>query len=382
MGPLAGYRVIEIAGIGPGQLCGMLLAEMGAQVIRIVRAEDADASLRMPAAANLMNRSRPAVAVDLKREEGAALVLGLCETADVLFEGFRPEAMERLGLGPGPCQARNPRLVYGRMTGWGQQGPLAGEAGHDSNYLALTGALAAIGERDGPPVLPLNLVADFGGGALYLALGIVAALLEASRSGRGQVVDAAMVDGVASMTTLFHGLRAAGLWQERRGSNLLDGGAPFMRAYRTRDGRFMAVAALESRFFRNLLEGLGIADFDPARQMNPEDWPGLQRRLEDAFASRTRDDWAAHFAGRDACVTPVLTFSEATRHPHNVARGVFVEVEGIVQPAAAPRFSRTPAAVRAGPRAMSAGAVETLCTWGLAREAVLSLVEAGVVRGD
>jgi len=381
MGPLAGYRVIEIAGIGPGQLCGMLLAEMGAQVIRIVRVEDADASLQIPAAANLMNRSRPAVAVDLKRGEGAALVLGLCETADVLFEGFRPGAMERLGLGPGPCLARNPKLVYGRMTGWGQDGPLAGEAGHDTNYLALTGALAAIGERDGPPVLPLNLVADFGGGGLYLALGLVAALLEASRSGQGQVVDAAMVDGVASMTTLFHGLRAAGMWRERRGGNLLDGGAPFMRTYRTRDGRFMAVAALENRFYRNLLDALGLADLDPARQMNMEDWPELERRLGDAFASRTRDDWTAHFAGRDACVTPVLTFSEAPRHPHNVARGVFVEVDGIVQPAAAPRFSRTPGAVRSGAAGTATDAVETLGAWGVKRADVLSLVEAGVVRG-
>jgi len=289
--------------------------------------------------------------------------------------------MERLGLGPAPCTARNPRLVYGRMTGWGQDGPLAGEAGHDTNYLALTGALAAIGERDGAPVLPLNLLADFGGGGLYLALGLVAALLETSRSGRGQVVDAAMVDGVASLTTLFHGLLAAGLWRERRGSNLLDGGAPFMRTYRTRDGGDVAVAALENRFYRNLLDGLGLTELDPARQMNPADWPELQRRLEEAFASRTRDEWAAHFARRDACVTPVLTFTEATRHPHNVARATFVEVDGIVQPAAAPRFSRTPGAVRSGPAAPATDAAATLGAWGIPREDVLSLVEAGVVRG-
>jgi len=381
MGPLAGYRIIEIAGIGPGQLCGMLLAEMGAQVVRIVRAGDDDTTLHLPAAANLMNRSRPAVAVDLKHPEGAALVLRLCETADVLFEGFRPGVMERLGLGPAPCMERNPRLVYGRMTGWGQDGPLAGEAGHDTNYLALTGALAAIGEKDGAPVLPLNLVADFGGGGLYLALGLVAALLETSRSGRGQVVDAAMVDGVASLTTLFHGLLATGLWRERRGSNLLDGGAPFMRSYRTLDGGFVAVAALENRFYRNLLEGLGLSDLDPARQMNPADWPELERRLEEAFASRTRDEWAAHFAGRDACVTPVLTFTEATRHPHNVARGTFVEVDGVVQPGPAPRFSRTPGTVRSGPSGPAREAVETLGDWGVPREDVLRLVEAGVVRG-
>lgn len=381
MGPLAGYRVIEIAGIGPGQLCGMLLAEMGAQVVRIVRAGAEDATLHLPPAANLMNRSRPAVAVDLKHPDGAALVLRLCETAHALFEGFRPGVMERLGLGPGPCMAANPALVYGRMTGWGQEGPLAGEAGHDTNYLALTGALAAIGERDGAPVLPLNLVADFGGGGLYLALGLVAALLETSRSGRGQVVDAAMVDGVASLTTLFHGLRAAGLWRERRGSNLLDGGAPFMRTYRTRDGGYVAVAALENRFYRNLLQGVGLADIDPSRQMNPADWPALEQRLEDAFGTRTRDEWALHFEGRDACVTPVLTFSEATRHPHNVARGTFVEVEDVVQPGPAPRFSRTPGAVRSGPSGPAMGAVETLGDWGIPREDVLSLVEAGVVRG-
>jgi alpha-methylacyl-CoA racemase len=379
MGPLSGYRVIEIAGIGPGQLCGMLLAEMGAQVLRIVRFEDADAALHLPAAANLMNRSRPAIAVDLKRPQGVDLVLRLCVSADVLFEGFRPGVMERLGLGPEPCQSRNPRLVYGRMTGWGQGGPLAREAGHDTNYLALTGALAAIGERDRGPVLPLNLVADFGGGGLYLALGLVAALLEASRSGRGQVVDAAIVDGVASLTTLFHGLLAAGLWRERRGSNLLDGGAPFMRTYRARDGGHVAVAALENRFYRNLLQGLGITDLDPARQLDIEGWPELERRLEQAFASRSRDEWAEHFAGRDACVTPVLTFREATRHPHNLARGTFVDVDGIVQPAPAPRFSRTPGAVRSGP-APEGDTAEVLGPWGMTREDVLRLAEAGVLR--
>ncbi len=337
--------------------------------------------MRIPAAANLMNRSRPAVAVDLKDPEGAGLVLRLCESADALFEGFRPGTMERLGLGPEACLARNPKLVYGRMTGWGQDGPLSGEAGHDTNYLALTGALAAIGERDRGPVLPLNLVADFGGGGLYLALGLVAALLESTRSGRGQVVDAAMLDGVASMTTLLHGLLAAGLWREQRGSNLLDGGAPFMRAYRTRDGGYVAVAALENRFYRNLLEGLALADIDPARQMHAVDWPDLERRLESAFAARTREEWEAHFAGRDACVTPVLTFSEATVHPHNKARGTFVEVDGIVQPAPAPRFSRTPSAVRSVPTGHDPDPAEALGAWGIPREEVLRLVATGAIRG-
>lgn len=380
MGPLKGIRVIEMAGIGPGQLCGMLLADMGADVLRITRVEDVESGPAIPERFNLMNRGRSPLAVDLKHSAGVDLVLRLCDSAQALFEGFRPGVMERLGLGPAECLARNPALVYGRMTGWGQVGPLAHEAGHDSNYLALTGALAAIGEPDGPPVLPLNLVADFGGGGLYLALGLVAALLEASRSGRGQVVDAAMVDGVASLTTLFHGLLAAGLWREHRGSNLLDGGAPFMRTYRTRDDGYVAVAALENRFYRNLLHGLGITEFDPEAQMDSADWPRLERRLEQSFAARTRDEWALHFAGRDACVTPVLDFSEATGHPHNVARGTFVEVDGIVQPAPAPRFSRTPGAVRSGP-AVRADPVDVLGSWGLEPDEVLRLAAAGVLRG-
>ena len=380
MGPLAGLRIVEIAGIGPGQLCGMLLAEMGADVLRITRLGAADPGLGLPPRFDLMNRSRPALPVDLKHPDGVELVLRLCERADVLFEGFRPGVMERLGLGPADCMDRNPRLVYGRMTGWGQDGPLAQEAGHDANYLALSGALGAIGECDGPPVLPLNLVADFGGGGLYLALGLLAALLETSRSGRGQVVDAAMADGVASLTTLFHGLMAAGFWQERRGSNLLDGGAPFMRSYATRDGGFVAVAALERRFYRNLLEALGLDGVDPDGQFDTRLWPQTAQRMAEVFLTRSRDEWAAAFAGREACVTPVLTLAEATRHPHHVARGTYVEVDGIAQPGPAPRFSRTPGAVTGGPREPGIGASDALSAWGVEDDELRRLAGAGVVR--
>lgn len=380
MGPLAGFRIIEIAGIGPGQLCGMLLADMGAQVLRVSRFEDAESGPAIPARFNLMNRNRPTMAVDLKNAAGTGLILRLCESADALFEGFRPGVMERLGLGPEACLGRNPRLVYGRMTGWGQDGPLAAEAGHDTNYLALSGALASIGERDGPPVLPLNLVADFGGGALYLAVGLLAAMLEATRSGRGQVVDAAMIDGVASMTTMLHGLVAAGLWREQRGRNLLDGGAPFMRTYATADGGYVAVAALENHFYRNLLEGLGLAEVDPTRQMQVADWPGLQRRFAATFAKRSRSEWEAHFAGRDACVTPVLSLSEAVRHPHNVARRTFVDVDGITQPAPAPRFSRSGSAVPVPTATCNAGLTQVLDGWGVSAGECDRLAAAGALR--
>lgn len=382
MGPLAGYRIIEIAGIGPGQLCGMLLADMGAQVLRVSRLEDLESGPAIPDRFNLMNRNRTSVRLDLKRREGTEFVLQLCGCADALFEGFRPGVMERLGLGPDACMARNDKLVYGRITGWGQEGPLAAEAGHDTNYLALSGALSSIGERNGPPILPLNLVADFGGGALYLALGLLAAMLEASRSGRGQVVDAAMIDGVASMTTLFHGLMAAGLWHEQRGMNILDGGAPFMRTYATSDGGYVAVAALENRFYRTLLEGLGLVDVDPTRQMQAADWPELQRRFQAVFAARSRAEWEAHFAGRDACVTPVLSLSEAVRHPHNVSRKTFVEVDGIPQPAPAPRFSRTRNAAPTAPGLAGGTVMDVLGSWGVPPEDCEGLARIGALRVD
>ncbi len=380
MGPLKGVRIIEIAGIGPGQLCGMLLADMGAEVLRIERIAAAELGVSLPARFDLMNRSRTAVALDLKRAEGVELVLELCGSADALFEGFRPGAMERLGLGPEACMARNPRLVYGRMTGWGQAGPLAGRAGHDPNYIALAGVLSCIGERGGGPVYPLNLVGDFGGGGTYLALGLLAGILEASRSGQGQVVDAAMVDGAASLMTAFHGLVAAGMWREERGSNILDGGAPFLRPYETADGQHVVIGALEPRFFRLLLEKMGFDDIDPVAQNDRSQWPALRRRFEDAFRTRTRQEWCDLLQDTDACFAPVLSLTEATRHPHATARRAYVDVDGIIQPAPAPRFSRTPSAISRPPRPAGAGAAQALTGWGIDAAKVQALGRAGVLK--
>jgi alpha-methylacyl-CoA racemase len=372
MGPLHGLKIVEIAGIGPTQFCGMLLADLGAEIIRIERPVDDDPVARIPPEFNLMNRSRPTITADLKSESGRALVLRLCEDAVALFEGFRPGVMERLGLGPEDCMARNPGLVFGRMTGWGQQGPLAKTAGHDANYIALSGALAAIGEKDGDPVYPLNLVGDFGGGGAYLALGLLAGILEASRSGNGQVVDAAMVDGASSLMTVFHGLAAAGLWREERGSNVLDGGAPFARPYRTADGKYIVIQPLENRFYRELLRLLGIHDLDPRSQHDPARWPAVHTRLEQAFLARTREEWCELLEGSDACFAPVLTMSEAAQHPHIRARKTLVELNGITQPAPAPRFSRTPGQVQqaaGGPE--QAGPV--LDKWGLSEKEIEAL---------
>lgn len=365
MGPLTGFRIIEIAGIGPGQFCGMLLADMGAQIIRIDRKTDVDLGIGMPAKYNLMNRSRPAIGVDLKSQSGVGLVLKLCESADALFEGFRPGVMERLGLGPDDCMARNGKLVYGRMTGWGQSGPLADAAGHDGNYASLAGVIGAIGEQDGPPSIPLNLTADFGGGGAYLVMGILAALLEANRSGLGQVVDAAMVDGAASLMTLFFGLHAAGYWRERRGNNILDGGAPFYRAYRTSDDKYIIVCAIEVRFFKTLLESLGIDDISPAEQHAQHKWPQQIERFEEIFASKTRDEWRELLEGTDACFAPVLSLSEAPQHEHNIARGTFVDIDGITQPAPAPRFSRTVSEISQAAAKTNPDLHAVLSDWGL-----------------
>ena len=368
MGPLQGIRIVEIAGIGPTQLCGMLLADMGAQVIRLRRAAAADTGIDLPDRFDVMNRGRPSIDVDLKSERGRELVLRLCEKADALFEGFRPGVMERLGLGPDACMARNERLVYGRMTGWGQDGPLADRAGHDTNYIALAGALHGIGSADRPPPLPLNLIGDFGGGALYLAVGLLAALLEAGRSRRGQVVDAAMVDGTASMLTLFYGLMAGGLWAERRESNVLDGGAPFARCYATRDGGFIAVCALETEFFAALLEALSIRDIDPADQYDTTSWPAQMNSIANAFAGKTRDEWSEILSGVDACATPVLTLSEASAHEHARLRGTYVEIDGIRQPGPAPRFSRTASEARGAPPDARDSARRMMLDWGFGED--------------
>lgn len=346
MGPLDGIRIIEIAGIGPGPFCGMLLADMGADLVRIERPGGSGAGIDIPDKYNVLNRGRPTITVDLKTAEGVALILKLCSKADALFEGFRPGVMEQLGLGPGDCMAVNPKLVYGRVTGWGQDGPLARTAGHDGNYASLAGAIGAIGDKDGPPAVPLNLVGDYGGGGAYLAIGILAALLEAARSGQGQVVDAAMIDGAASLMTVFYGLHAGGMWQDARGSNLLDGAAPFYRPYKTKDGGYVFVGAIEPQFFAVLLDRAGVTDIDPVDQYQQAGWPQHVEILSTAFAKKSRDEWTDIFSGTDGCVAPVLSLSEAPGHPHNVARKMFVEMDGVVQPAPAPRFSRTESVVR------------------------------------
>ena len=336
MKPLSGLRILEFDGLGPVTFAGMVLADLGAEVLRLTRSATAGAPAFSDVGGEILHRGRAAVAVDLKDPADLERVRALVDSADALIEGFRPGVMERLGLGPEVCAARNPGLVFGRVTGWGQSGPMAREVGHDLNYIALSGALSMMGEPDRPPRPPLNVVGDYGGGAMVLVVGVLAALLEARTTGRGRTVDAAMTDGSALLTSLFHALGARGLWREARGANLLDGGAPFYRCYTCRDGRFVAVGALEPQFYAALLEGLGVAAAE-APQFDMTGWPALHARFAEAFASRDRDEWAAHFAGTDACVTPVLTTAEAPDHPHNAARGTFVK-QGVVQPAPAPRF--------------------------------------------
>ena len=349
-GPLAGLRVVELAGIGPAPFCAMMLADFGADVVRIDRADAADLGIPIEPRRDLLNRGKRSIVLDLKSERGRELALELIEGADALVEGFRPGVTERLGLGPDPCLARNPRLVYGRVTGWGQQGPLAHAAGHDINYIAVAGALGAIGPGpDEPPVAPLNLVADFGGGGAYLALGIACALLEARASGRGQVVDAAMLDGVLSLMTALYGMREAGQWNDARGSNLIDGGAPWFTCYRTRDGGWLAVGAIEERFYRAFVAGLEL-DLSclPPREDTAR-WPELRRTFTQSIASRDRDEWLHVFEDVDACVSPVLSLAEVSSHPQVALRRGFVECFGVEQPAPAPRFGRTQAAIRRPP---------------------------------
>lgn len=373
MGPLKGFKIIEIAGIGPGQLAGMLLADMGASVIRIDRPVNAGVGFAIDPRFDILNRSRPLIGVDLKSRQGAELVLDLCADADAIFEGFRPGTMERLGLGPAECMTRNPRLVYGRMTGWGQEGPLSGAIGHDANFIALTGVYAAIGEKGGAPVYPMNLVGDMGGGGTYLVMGMLAALLEASKSGRGQVVDAAMIDGAASQMGMIWGLRAAGMWQDERGSNILDGGAPFSCAYKTSDGQYIAVASIENRFYRNLLESLGIDDINPARQYDASQWGAARQKLQSVFATKTRDEWCELLDGTDTCCTPILTMSEVASHPHNTARKTFIEVEGIPQPGPAPRFSRTSSEISKAAGPANPDIHQVLSEWGASAEILAGL---------
>jgi len=347
-GPLQGLRIVEIAALGPAPFCGMVLADLGADVVRVDRADAVTGGHTKSTRNELMGRGKSSIGVDLKHEEGVDVVLRLVEGADALIEGFRPGVTERLGIGPAPCLARNPALVYGRMTGWGQDGPLSGRAGHDIDYIALSGALAAIGSEE-EPVPPLNLVGDFGGGGMFLAVGLLAAVFYARETGTGQVVDAAMIDGSALLTTAMHGHIAEGWWAPRREANLLDGGAPFYAVYETADGGYVAVGALEPKFFAALLEGLDIDRDSLPAQGDRAGWRTIKAVLASKFASRSRDEWAEHFAELDACVAPVLNATEAPSHPHNKAREVFIEVDGVTQPAPGPRFSATPPARPPGP---------------------------------
>jgi alpha-methylacyl-CoA racemase len=386
-GPLTGITVVEMAGIGPGPFAGMMLADLGANVTRVdrlsvglggagwVRGPSTMAAVR----ADVVSRGRRSIAVDLKSAVGVELVLRLIDSADVLIEGYRPGVMERLGLGPEVCLGRNPRLVFGRMTGWGQDGPLAQVAGHDINYISLSGALAAIGRHGEAPLPPLNLVGDYGGGGLILAYGVVAALLSAARTGTGQVVDAAMLDGSALLMAQFFGMKAIGRWTDERGSNLLDTGVPFYDVYPTADGGYLSVGPLEPAFFATLLERLGIDDIDVGTQYNPRSWPALRLRLAAEFVSRTRAVSEELFAGVDGCVFPVLSMSEAPQHPHNVARGTFVTRDDVVQPAPSPRFSATPARLELPPPAVGEHTDEVLADLGLSDDEVLKLRESGVV---
>ncbi|MFF3612164.1 CaiB/BaiF CoA transferase family protein [Streptomyces sp. NPDC002580] len=345
-GPLTGVRVVELAGIGPGPFAAMLLADLGADVVRVDR--PGGPGLGVDPAHDVTNRNKRSVIIDLKAEDGPSLVLDLAARADILIEGYRPGVAERLGVGPDACRARNPKLVYGRMTGWGQEGPLAQRAGHDIAYIALTGTLGMIGAPDEPPAVPANLLGDYAGGSLYLVVGVLAALHHARATGAGQVVDAAIVDGTAHLSTMIHGMMAVGGWQDRRRANLLDGGCPYYGTYETADGRHMAVGPLEQRFYDDFVDLLGIPELGPARK-DPARWEELRETIAARFRTRTRDEWTAVFEGTDACVAPVLSLREAPGHPHLAARGTFVDHGGITQPAPAPRFSATPTSVRGGP---------------------------------
>jgi alpha-methylacyl-CoA racemase len=385
MGPLEGLRVLEMAGLGPGPFAAMMLADMGAEVVRIDRpaAQEGSGSRerrdRVDPRLSAMNRGRRSVAVDLKQPEAAEVILRLVERADALIEGYRPGVMERLGLGPDVCLARNPKLAYGRMTGWGQDGPLARAAGHDINYIALAGALRNFVRPPDRPVAPLNLVGDFGGGGMLMAFGLLCAIVEAARSGRGQVVDAAMVDGTAVLTTMFHGLRAQGIWYDEPGTNWADSGAPYYEVFETADGEYVSVGALERPFYDVLVERLGLDATELPPRGDEANWPELKRRFAAVFRTRTRAEWCEVLEGSDACFAPVLSFVEAPQHPHNVARGTFVEHGGVVQPAPAPRFGRTPAELSELPPRPGEHTTAVLTDWGFTADEITRLRSGGTV---
>jgi alpha-methylacyl-CoA racemase len=377
-GPLSGLKVIEIVGIGPAPFAAMLLADLGAEVVRVDRA--GGGMLRGNGGAfDFLGRNRKSFAVDLKHPQGVETVLRLVEAADGLIEGFRPGVAERLGIGPDACLERNPGLVYGRMTGWGQQGPWANAVGHDLNYIALTGVLHGIGAEGGPPVPPLNVVGDFGGGGLWLAFGMLAALLERRDSGQGQVVDAAMIDGAAALGAAIHGAAQTGFWSQDRGTNLLDGGAHFYRCYETKDGKWMSIGSIEPQFYASLLQCLELARADLPDQMDKSEWPAMKRRFEAIFLTRTRDEWCAVFEGHEVCAAPVLTMLEAPEHPHNIARGTFAAFEGAKPPAPGPRFSRTPGELHRVAPAVGENTDEVLADWGFSADEIAALREAKAV---
>ena len=378
-GPLAGIRILEMAGIGPAPMCAMVLADAGAEVLRIDRPSPSGLGIDKPVRFDLLARSRRSVAVNLKHPDGIALVLDLLRGADALIEGFRPGTMERLGLGPEACIAAKPSLVYGRVTGWGQTGPLAHAAGHDLNYIALTGALHATGRAGAPPTPPLNLVGDFGGGAMYLAFGITAALLHARQTGVGQVVDAAMTEGAASLMAMFYGLHAAGMQSDMRGANLLDSGAPHYEVYECADGLYLSVAPIEGKFREILLAKIGIDAASLPDVGEPSNWPRAKAVLAARFREKPRAEWCALLEGTDACVAPVLSLAEAPTHPHNVARGSFVTVDGVVQPGPAPRFSATPCEAPTAPEPAGASTESALREWGVAPERIQTLLVSGAI---
>ena len=379
MGPLSGYKIVEMAGIGPAPMCAMLLADLGATVLRIDRQQPSGLGLPNEPRFNILNRSRHAIAVDLKKPEGVELVLRLVGRADALIEGFRPGVMERLGLGPEPCLARNPKLVFGRMTGWGQEGPLAQAAGHDINYIALAGVLHSIGRAGQPPTPPLNLIGDFGGGALYLAFGVACGLLEAQRSGKGQVVDAAMIDGAASLMSMFFAAHAAGTFTTTRGENVLDSGAFFYDVYACADGKYVSVAPIEDKFLEEFLRRLEIDPEDMPPKLDRHRWPEAKAKLAARLQTKTRAEWCALLEGSDACFAPVLSVAEAPSHPHNLARNTFVEIDGIVQPAPAPRFSRTPAGRPTAPEEPGERGNASLLQWGLSGDDIAALKRRGAL---
>ncbi len=373
-GPLSGIRIIEFAGIGPGPFCGMLFADMGADVVRIDRKGTKGGSKF-----DISSRGKRSVALDLKNPAAIEAVLKLLDGADALIEGFRPGVMERLGLGPDVVLKRNPKLVYGRMTGWGQTGPLAHAAGHDLNYIAITGAVGSMGRADQKPPIPLNLVGDFGGGALYLAMGVCAALVESGRSGKGQVIDVAMSDGAASLMTMFYGFRASGMWSDKRYDNMLDGGAHFYDTYETKDGKYVSLGSIEPQFYALLREKAALTDADFDAQHDKSKWPALKAKVAAAIRTKTRDEWDALMLGTDVCYAPVLSLDEAPKHPHNVARETFLTIDGVVQPAPAPRFSRTASKVHGPAPQIGADNDSALADWGFSADAVAALKQSGAI---